>query len=61
MDLRPRLPQLLGLLGPAPEQRVEITTVSGLEATIRDKALEPPGIMVIGEVASVRERLGDLA
>ena len=27
---------------------------------IEEKKLEAPGIMVIGQVASVRERLGDL-
>ena len=46
--------------GSTPDQRVETTTVSKLEQTIREKALEPPGIMVIGEVATVRDRLGDL-
>ena len=59
--MSPDMPAAVISKGSTPEQRVEVTTVSGLEATIRDKALEPPGIMVIGEVASVRERLGDLA
>lgn len=59
--MSPDMPAAVMSKGSTPEQRVEVTTVSGLEATIRDKALEPPGIMVIGEVASVRERLGDLA
>ena len=58
--MSPDMPVAVISKGSTPEQRVEVTTVSGLEATIRDKALEPPGIMVIGEVASVRERLGDL-
>lgn len=47
--------------GSTPEQKVAVTTVSGLEAAIRDNELEPPGIMVIGSVAKVRDILGDLA
>ena len=46
--------------GSTPEQEVELTTVSKLNDTIKDKKMEPPGIMVIGNVASVREKLGDL-
>lgn len=46
--------------GSTPEQQVELTTVSKLKDTIEDKKMEPPGIMVIGSVASVREKLGDL-
>ena len=43
--------------GSTPEQRVEVTVVSKLASTIRDKGLKPPGIMVIGSVVSVREVL----
>ena len=46
--------------GSTPDQRVEVTKVSDLARTIEEKKLEAPGIMVIGQVASVRERLGDL-
>ncbi|HKM09503.1 MAG TPA: uroporphyrinogen-III C-methyltransferase [Candidatus Methanomethylophilaceae archaeon] len=46
--------------GSTPEQQVELTTVSKLAATIKDKKMEPPGIMIIGSVASIREKLGDL-
>lgn len=59
--MSPDTPAAVISKGSTPEQRVEVTTVAGLEATIRDRALEPPGIMVVGEVALVRERLGDLA
>ncbi len=43
------------------EQRVAMTTVSGLESAIKDNGLEPPGIMVVGSVAKMRDILGDLA
>ena len=59
--MSPDTPAAVISKGATPDQRVETTTVSCLEATIRDKALEPPGIMVIGDVARVRDRLGDLA
>lgn len=59
--MSPDTPAAVISKGSTPDQRVELTTVSGLEAAIKDNGLEPPGIMVIGEVATVRERLGDLA
>jgi uroporphyrin-III C-methyltransferase len=46
--------------GSTPEQCVEITEVSRLAQTIGEKKMLPPGIMVIGSVASLREKLGDL-
>lgn len=46
--------------GSTPEQRVEITEISRLAHTIEDKKMLPPGIIVIGSVASLREKLGDL-
>ena len=58
--MSPDTPAAVISKGSTPDQRVETTTVSGLADTIRDKALEAPGIMVIGDVARVRERLGDL-
>lgn len=58
--MSPDMPAAVISKGSTPDQRVETTTVSKLEQTIREKALEPPGIMVIGEVATVRDRLGDL-
>ncbi|MDO5861320.1 MAG: uroporphyrinogen-III C-methyltransferase [Thermoplasmata archaeon] len=58
--MSPDMPAAVISKGSTPDQRVEVTTVSGLESTIKEKGLEPPGIMVIGEVATVRERLGDL-
>ena len=59
-SMSPDMPAAIISKGSTPDQRVETTVVSRLEQTIREKALEPPGIMVIGEVANVRERLGDL-
>lgn len=59
--MSPDMPAAVISRGSTPEQRVEVTTVAGLEAAIRDSGLEPPGIIVVGEVAAVRGRLGDLA
>lgn len=59
--MSPDTPAAVISKGSTPEQRVAVTTVSGLEATIRDNGLEPPGIMVVGEVAKVRDILGDMA
>lgn len=59
--MSPDTPAAVISKGSTPDQRVETTTVADLERAIREKALEPPGIMVIGDVARVRERLGDLA
>lgn len=47
--------------GSTPEQRVAVTTVSELAETISSQHLEAPGIIVVGDVASLRERLGDLS
>ena len=59
--MSPDTPAAIISKGSTPEQKVAVTTVSGLEAAIRDNALEPPGIMVVGSVAKVRDILGDLA
>ena len=59
--MSPDMPAAIISKGSTPEQKVAVTTVSGLEAAIRDNELEPPGIMVIGSVAKVRDILGDLA
>ena len=58
--MSPDMPAAVISKGSTPEQRVEVTTVSCLEATIGDKKLEAPGIMVIGEVSKLRSVLGDL-
>lgn len=58
--MSPDMPAAIICSGSTPRQRIEITNVSGLESTIRDKALEPPGIMVIGSVANLHGILGDL-
>ena len=46
--------------GSTPEQTADVTTLSGLEGIIREKGLTAPGIIVIGSVARIRDRLGDL-
>lgn len=57
----PKTPAAIICSGSTPKQRVELTTVDSLEKTISEKSLEPPGIMVIGTVAEIRNTLGDLA
>lgn len=57
----PGMPAAIICSGSTERQKVELTTVDFLEKTISEKNLEPPGIMVIGEVAEVRNILGDLA
>ena len=46
--------------GARPEQRAELSVLKDLQSMISDKGLKAPGIIVIGEVAKERERLGDL-
>ena len=46
--------------GARPEQRAELSVLKDLQRMIADKGLKAPGIIVIGEVAKERERLGDL-
>ena len=58
--MSPDMPAAVISKGSTPDQRVEVTKVSDLARAIEEKKLEAPGIMVIGQVASVRERLGDL-
>lgn len=57
----PDMPAAILCSGSTEKQRVETTTVSHLAETIREKALEPPGIMVIGTVVNVRDIIGDMA
>ena len=59
--MSPDTPAAVISKGSTPDQRVAVTTVEGLESAIKDNGLEPPGIMVIGSVAKVRDILGDLA
>lgn len=59
--MSPDTPAAVISKGSTPDQRVAVTTVAGLESAIRDNGLEPPGIMVVGEVAKVRSILGDMA
>ena len=59
--MSPDMPAAVISKGSTPEQRVVTTTVSELESAIREQAVEPPGIIVVGEVASLREKLGDLS
>ena len=58
--MSPDMPAAIISKGSTPQQRVAVTDVANLESTIRNEALEAPGIMVIGEVAKLREVLGDL-
>lgn len=57
----PDTPAAVLCSGSTARQRVETTTVSGLSKTIAEKSMEPPGIMVIGSVASVRDIIGDMS
>lgn len=58
--MSPDMPAAIISKGSTPDQRVEVTVVSRLETTIKEKALEAPGIMVIGTVAQLHNVLGDL-
>jgi len=58
--MSPETPAAVICKGSTPEQRVEVTVLSRLADTISEKGLEAPGIMVIGDVATGRSRLGDL-
>ena len=58
--MSPDMPAAIICSGSTPKQRVEITVVRDLAKTIADKALEPPGIMVVGTVAELHNTLGDL-
>ena len=59
--MSPDTPAAVISKGSTPDQKVAVTTVEGLESAIKDNGLEPPGIMVVGEVAKVRSILGDIA
>lgn len=56
----PRMPAAIICSGSTPDQRVELTSVEDLERTVKERSLEPPGIIVIGTVVSLRGILGDL-
>ena len=56
----PETPVAIITDGARPEQRAEISVLKDLQHTIEEKQLKAPGIIVIGEVAKERERLGDL-
>ena len=59
--MSPDTPAAVISKGSTSDQKVAVTTVEGLESAIKDNGLEPPGIMVVGEVAKVRSILGDMA
>ena len=59
--MSPDMPAAIISKGSTPDQKVAVTTVKDLAKTIAEKSLEPPGIMVVGEVAKVRDVLGDMA
>lgn len=58
--MSPDIPAAIITDGSTPDQKVEVTVVSDLEKTIAEKGLKAPGIMVIGNVVSVREKIGDM-
>ncbi|MGI6472610.1 MAG: uroporphyrinogen-III C-methyltransferase [Candidatus Methanomethylophilaceae archaeon] len=58
--MSPDTPAAIITDGSTPDQRVETTVVSDLEKTIAEKGLEAPGIMIVGDVVSVREKIGDM-
>ena len=47
--------------GSTPDQKVVVTKISELASSIADNSIEPPGIIVVGEVAKMRDILGDMA
>ncbi len=59
--MSPDMPAAVISKGSTPDQKVVVTKVSDLEQAIRENAIEPPGIIVVGEVAKMREVLGDMA
>ncbi len=59
--MSPDTPAAVISKGSTPDQKVAVTTVEGLDSAIKDNGLEPPGIMVVGDVAKVRSILGDMA
>lgn len=56
----PATPAAIITDGSTPKQKIARTTVSDLEKTIIEKKLEAPGVMVIGSVATLHDKLGDL-
>ena len=59
--MSPDMPAAVISKGSTPDQKVVVTKVSDLEQAIKENAIEPPGIIVVGEVARMREVLGDMA
>ncbi len=59
--MSPDMPAAVISKGSTPDQKVVVTKVSDLEQAIKENAIEPPGIIVVGEVAKMREVLGDMA
>ncbi len=59
--MSPDMPAAVISKGSTPDQKVVVTKVSDLESAIKENAIEPPGIIVVGEVAKMREVLGDMA
>ena len=59
--MSPDMPAAVISKGSTPDQKVVVTKVSDLESAIKENSIEPPGIIVVGEVAKMREVLGDMA
>ncbi|ROR32154.1 siroheme synthase CysG [Inmirania thermothiophila] len=53
----PQTPVALVQKGTTPEQRVVETTLEGLPRAARESGLEPPTLIIVGEVVRLREKL----
>ena len=58
---RPDTPVALIERGWTPEQRTTVTTLEGAAADAERAGVRAPAVVVVGDVVSVRHRLGDLA
>lgn len=59
--MSPDMPAAIISKGSTPDQKVVVTKVSDLASAISENSIEPPGIIVVGEVAKMRDVLGDMA
>ncbi len=53
----PMTPAAIIEKGTTPDQKVTITTLGELAATIEEKLVKPPALLIVGEVIKMRERL----
>jgi siroheme synthase len=40
-----------------PDQRIVVATLDKLAATVREQTIDPPAIVVVGEIVRLREKL----